>query len=286
MIRIGDIVGRKSYGCDVLFRVVALSQGERPMAELRAVCLRLVATAPVDDLVRIQGPDEDRYLEEQRTLRLRKTERTRKRIVVQREKSLKRTYAAESVNVGGTVLHLDGDSHYVRECESFYRSLGVSAVCRYVPENRQAQEVASLINQYRPNIVVLTGHDGKQKGPGQDNLGLYHNSRAFVDAVKKVREVSRSLDDTPVVAGACQSFYEAILAAGANFASSPGRILIDIFDPCIIACELAELEVREYIQPETAVLQTQGTAAGMGGLETRGQMRVLYPAPRGLKGND
>lgn len=278
MIRVGDMVGRKSYGCDVLFRVIGMSQGEKPVAELRAVYIRLFATAPIDDLVKIATPDEDRYMQEQHALRLHKLERVRKRIAVQRDKGLRSTYTAQSMSVGGTVLHLDGDSYYVKECEHFYRSLGVRAVCKYVPENRQAQEVVSLMHQYRPNIVVLTGHDGKLKSPGKDNLGLYHNSRAFVDAIKKVRDIWWSLDDIPVVAGACQSFYEALIAAGANFASSPSRILIDIFDPCIVACQLAELDVREYVHPASVIQQTQGHEAGMGGFETRGQMRVLYPA--------
>lgn len=32
-----------------------------------------------------------------------------------------------------------------------------------------------------------------------------------------------------IFAGACQSYFEAIISAGANFASSPARILIDFF---------------------------------------------------------
>ena len=42
-----------------------------------------------------------------------------------------------------------------------------------------------------------------------------------------------------IFAGACQSYYEALINAGANFASSPARILIDFMDPLIVAEEIS-----------------------------------------------
>ena len=50
-----------------------------------------------------------------------------------------------------------------------------------------------------------------------------------------------------IFAGACQSFYEAIMMAGANFASSPARIMIDFFDPLVIAEKIATTDYMEYI---------------------------------------
>ena len=50
-----------------------------------------------------------------------------------------------------------------------------------------------------------------------------------------------------IFAGACQSFFEAIMAAGANFASSPGRILIDFMDPLIVAEKIAITERSKFV---------------------------------------
>ena len=41
--------------------------------------------------------------------------------------------------------------------------------------------------------------------------------------------VERNKNKLAIFAGACQSYYEEIMNAGANFASSPGRIFIDFF---------------------------------------------------------
>ena len=66
--------------------------------------------------------------------------------------------------------------------------------------------------------------------------------------------------------GACQSFYEALIEAGANFASSPARILIDFVDPLIVAENIAyadrtrfvtirdfEKETHTFIDPEKQI---------------------------------
>ena len=60
------------------------------------------------------------------------------------------------------------------------------------------------------------------------------NSKYFVQAVLEARKLCPSSNRLAIFAGACQSFYEAIMEAGADFASSPGRILIDFIDPIIV----------------------------------------------------
>ena len=47
--------------------------------------------------------------------------------------------------------------------------------------------------------------------------------------------------------GACQSFFEAIMASGANFASSPARILIDFMDPLIVAEKIAITDRSRFV---------------------------------------
>jgi len=47
--------------------------------------------------------------------------------------------------------------------------------------------------------------------------------------------------------GACQSFFEAIMVSGANFASSPARILIDFMDPLIVAEKIATTSRNKFV---------------------------------------
>lgn len=51
-LKIGDIVGRKSYNSDILFKVVDIKkEGENQIVVLRGICYRLEADAPESDLV-------------------------------------------------------------------------------------------------------------------------------------------------------------------------------------------------------------------------------------------
>lgn len=52
-IRKGDIVGRKSYGKDILFTVEKIihRKNEKPVAILRGLIIRIEADATLDDLV-------------------------------------------------------------------------------------------------------------------------------------------------------------------------------------------------------------------------------------------
>jgi len=53
-----------------------------------------------------------------------------------------------------------------------------------------------------------------------------------------------------IFAGACQSYFEAIMQAGANFASSPGRININALDPAIVSEKVALTNKDNYVTPE------------------------------------
>ena len=71
----------------------------------------------------------------------------------------------------------------------------------------------------------------------------YRNSRHFIETVKQARKFEKvSKKKLVIFAGACQSYFEALISAGANFASSPARILIDFLDPLIVAKNVAETE--------------------------------------------
>ncbi|MEW6245073.1 MAG: sporulation peptidase YabG [Bacillota bacterium] len=55
-LAIGDFVVRKSHNADVIFKIVAVEGGS---ALLRGVCLRIMADAPIEDLVKV---DPDRAI--------------------------------------------------------------------------------------------------------------------------------------------------------------------------------------------------------------------------------
>ena len=122
----------------------------------------------------------------------------------------------------GKILHLDGDRKYTEKSIKYYKSLGLNAIVKNIPENKQAQVVRQLLERYNPDILIITGHDGMiKKGTGFNDIYNYRNSRHFINTVSEARKWKKK--ELAIFAGACQSYYEAIMAAGANFASSPRK---------------------------------------------------------------
>ena len=276
MIRVGDIVARKSYDCDVLFRVVSISSGDQPQAQLKGVNKRLSATAELTDLVVVTlGRVQEEAKSSSDNLK-RKIAALCGKKALNVEKSLRlRNLKYQYQCCYGTVVHLDGDEDYCEQSQIFYDNLGIRAACTYVPESEQQIVVSGILQSYHPDVLVLTGHDGKTKAQSDGSDGSsYHASLFFSQAVKKARKIRSYKDDLSVIAGACQSNYELLMASGANFASSPGRVLIDLYDPCIVAAQLALLPIREYLDPGVAVQATSMKHLGIGGLESQGKTRM------------
>lgn len=76
--------------------------------------------------------------------------------------------------------------------------------------------------------------------------------------------------------GACQSYFEAIISAGANFASSPARILIDFLDPLVIAEKIAFTEKYKYITIDDIAEELRDGKKGVSGIGANGKM-ILEP---------
>lgn len=76
--------------------------------------------------------------------------------------------------------------------------------------------------------------------------------------------------------GACQSFYEAIMEAGADFASSPGRILIDFIDPLIVAKTVATTDRKVYISAREISKMIKEGEQGVSGIGARGKKKIYY----------
>ena len=62
-----------------------------------------------------------------------------------------------------------------------------------------------------------------KKGTGFNDIYNYRNSRHFIKTVNEARKWNKNGKELAIFAGACQSYYEAIMQAGANFASSPRK---------------------------------------------------------------
>ena len=108
--------------------------------------------------------------------------------------------------------------------------------------------VRPLLEKYNPDILVITGHDTMiKKGVNFSNIYNYKNSKNFRDAVLEARKWAKSSKKLVIFAGACESFFEALIDAGADFASSPGRILIDFIDPIIVAEKVAVTDNNKFV---------------------------------------
>lgn len=275
----GDVVARRSYKMDIYFKVVELyAAGDgQEHALLRGIDVRLLADAPVEDLVKVTPGELAAHW---RNVMQKSGECVRRAFTRREEKlpSLNRGGEIETFEVPGRVLHVDGDPDYLELCEATYRQLGVPYHTYHIDEQEQPHRVEDLLRKHHPDILVLTGHDGFIKGKKDfANLASYRNSGHFVAAVRAARRYEKSRDDLVIFAGACQSHYEALLEAGANFASSPQRVMIHAFDPVFIVEKIAYTPTYKTIPLKEIIEATITGFPGVGGVETWGKYRLGAP---------
>ena len=165
---------------------------------------------------------------------------------------------------------------YITEKSSlFYKKMGLRAVVRSVTESRQPAVVSGLIERYKPDILVITGHDGMiKKGKNFTDIYNYRNSSYFIKAVEEARK-NNMRDDLVIFAGACQSYYEGIMMAGANFASSPARILIDFMDPIIVAEKIAVTDEKRFVTIKDIENELRDGQRGVSGTGGNGKKKLL-----------
>ena len=286
-IKVGDIVARKSHNADILFKVDSIIvRNGVSFAMLRGLDVRLFADAPLQDLI-VQSPSE---ISKYRQGFIKKNSEIMRGIfqrrIKDREYTMTRTGFDRTVNnskveffeIPGQVLHIDGDKEYLDLCLTTYSQLKIKAHGFFVPEKDQPDAVASYLPKLTPDILVVTGHDGLLKGKKDfSQLDNYRHSKYFVESVRMARKFEPGRDDLIVFAGACQSHYESIIEAGANFASSPQRILIHAFDPVFIVEKLAYTSIYDIIAIKDIINNTITGIEGVGGIETRGRLRMGYP---------
>jgi spore coat assembly protein len=284
-MRQGDFVTRISYGGDVVFRIERI---EHLKAILRGVDFRLLADAPLTDLTKTNPKEtldhprssSPEFRESLRRLAVSQVQLQEKNQIAVNHKQKSQPAHNSYFEVPGRVLHLDGDPSYLRKSMQLYGELRVPAEGFFIPEAQMAEALQRLLPQYKPDIVVITGHDGilkNRQSMSPSNLSSYKNSQNFVNAVRVARQYERNRDSLIIVAGACQSHFEALLRAGANFASSPARILIHALDPLCIAAKLSYTPTRETISMLDIMDLTVTGLEGLGGVETRGSYRMGVP---------
>lgn len=281
-MKIGDIVARKSYNKDILFKITGFSEDEsnQQVAHLKGIAFRIIADSYIDDLELVKMPDIKNVLIDKNveTLLYRSMKKAK-----ERERKMTRAVPKLQTNTNifgmpGKVLQIDGDKEYLKICLDVYTQLGIPAVGVAIPEANQYKEVRALLEKHNPDILVITGHDSLTSRKGNINdMSNYRNSMNFIKAVKEARKYQPNLDNLVIFAGACQSNYEQIIKAGANYASSPGRIMIHALDPVFVVEKIACSRIDIVVPIDEVIDQTVTGIKGIGGSETRGKFRWAMP---------
>ena len=173
----------------------------------------------------------------------------------------------------GKILHIDGDNEYLNRCIELYNKLGVYSYGIMLEESQIRNNIEKYIIELDPDVVVITGHDS-YNGNNIKELSNYTNTKNFCEAIKKVRKI-KGKNDIVVIAGACQSNFEALIASGANFASSPKRINIHTYDPAVIAVKVATTDFKKSVSMNNIERLIENGLDAFGGVDTLGKMRGL-----------
>ena len=250
----GDLVTRISYNHDTVFKITNI---KNDIYYLKGVEVRLFADAQKEDLLK--------YIEEEK-------------ITIEENEEEAKLDRTEYFYLPGKILHIDGDKDYLTKCLNYYKKKGVYAVGKKISEEHIYETIYPMLEEYKPDIVIITGHDAYYHKKGDiTNLKNYRNTKNFIKAVKVARKFEKSHDKLVIIAGACQSNYEELIKAGANFASSPKRVNIHALDPAIIATELALTERNKEINLIELLEKTKYGIDGMGGIKCNGLMYIGYP---------
>ena len=255
--QVGDLVTRNSYNNDMVFKITAI---ENTICYLKGINVRLIADSPESDLVIY----DKEFTEDEEFL-----ERIKPNLDLDR---------SEFFYLPGKILHIDGDNEYLEKCLKYYEDDKLMAIGIRENEANIKFKIRELLELHNPNILVITGHDAYYKRKGsRDDLSAYKNSKNFVDAIIEARKYEHSHEKLIIIAGACQSNYEELIKAGANFASSPKRINIHALDPAIIATRVSLSDISKDIDLINILENTKYGKDGIGGIKTKGTMYIGYP---------
>ncbi len=255
---VGDLVTRNSYDNDVVFKIIEINGNE---VKLKGMNIRLIADANIDDLKK----HDDKDIEHEKDF----LDRLETKVDLDRN---------DYFYLPGKILHIDSDMDYLNRCLEYYKKINIWAMGINEKEEDIPRNIIKLLEEYKPNIVVITGHDAYNKRKGNtDDLSAYKSSLYFAEAVKNARKYESSHEKLIIIAGACASYYEELIKAGANFASSPKRINIHALDPAIVAAKMSLSDINKDINLKEILEKTKYGKDGIGGIITKGTMYVGYP---------
>jgi len=256
-IDIGDYVTRISHKHDMVFKVIDIIEDT---CYLKGVNVRLCADSLLTDLVKIEYKESDDS------------------DIIERMKENTNLDRDDYFYLPGKILHIDGDKDYLERSLRYYNNINLMAMGICEEESNVPYKIREYLEEYNPNILVITGHDAYYKKKGvQSDIKSYKNSINFVESIKEARKFEKSHEKLIIIAGACQSDYEELIRAGANFASSPKRINIHALDPAIIASHMSLADINKDIDLKNIIGSTKYGKDGIGGIITKGTMYVGYP---------
>lgn len=191
-----------------------------------------------------------------------------------RRNTIRKGYKEKNIfELPGSILHLDTDKDYLELCLKLYKKLNVPAVGYSMQPEEMPIKVISLLKKYKPNILVITGHDLYKEGNNPYDIGSYVNSKYYAQTVMQARKLERDYDKLMIFAGACSSFFEVMMLSGANFASSPKRVEIEALDPAIVACHIALTPIHTPIDLDICIQDTVSLYEGIGGVQSGGALK-------------
>ena len=256
-INLNDYVTRNSHNNDIIFKVINI---EDDICYLKGINVRLIADSAKTDLVKVEYKEsnDDELVE-----------RVKKCTNLDRE---------DYFYLPGKILHIDADKDYLSRCLRYYDKLNLMAIGFYINEDELSNKIYNLLEEYNPKILVITGHDAYYNKKGsKEKIENYKNSFNFVKAIKEARKFEKSQEKLIIIAGACQSNYEELIKAGANFSSSPKRINIHALDPAIVASQMSLSNINKDIDIKKILESTKYGSEGIGGIITKGTMYMGYP---------
>ena len=262
LFKVGDLVTRKSYNNDMVFRIVDIKGNQ---AILNGFNVRLIADADISDLL-VYNENKENLTKDDSNF-------------VERLSEFVRLDRDEYFYLPGKILHIDADQEYLDRCMKFYKDMNILSYGLILKESEVADQIEKYLQDIKPDVLVITGHDAfyDKKDVDYKNLSNYKNSASFVNAVRNARKYEKDHEKLIIIAGACQSNYEELIKAGSNFASSPKRINIHALDPAIIASSVSLSSKSKPINLLQMLEKTKYGKDGIGGIITNGTMYVGYP---------
>lgn len=122
------------------------------MCILRGITVRIMADAYLEDIVKIEAEEADNCLRSLDT----QIENRVNRFLQKYNKIIKHNERNAENEKSGLILHLDGDKLYSEKTSRYYKKMGINAVVKNVPENKQPLLVKEYLQKYSPDVLILT----------------------------------------------------------------------------------------------------------------------------------